>query len=143
MEFKDYNRGNIYVPCKFDKVTDPLLSESQTFTAVAAAETNNVYTITTGRGDVWGIEVYVGSDVMADLAAARITLSANGQSVLNDELLVKYSSFYNNSRKAIVIHIPEKAVMTAKITNGSGNPIPLSISYLYYNPYNQSNIFTR
>ena len=140
---KNYNRGNVYVPCKWDKITDPLLSESQTFSATGAASVSNDFTITTGRGDIWGIEIFVGSATMADLAQAFLTLLVNGTSCLDNEPLVKYSTFYNNSRKSMVIHIPEAAKMTATVVNGSANAIPVGISYLYYNPYNQNNISDR
>lgn len=143
MEFQNYNRGNVFVPCKWDNITDPLLSESQVFTATASTQSTDDYTIKTGRGDVWGIQLFIGSTTIADLAAATLTLNVNGTSCLENEMLLKFSSLYQNDRVAMIIHIPEKATMQAIVNNGSASAIPISISYLYYNPYNQNNISTR
>lgn len=137
---KTYNRAQIFVPCKYEMFDDPLLSQSTLQVVAAGAEVPyDAYTVPTGRGDIWGIGIFV-SGAQADLAASTFSLSANGKSMFGGDdfdSMLPYSTFYNNSRNFRVIHLPDQAKVTGTLANGGAAPVTFIVQYLWYNPYDQ------
>jgi hypothetical protein len=138
---KNYNRAEIFVPCKYGMVADPLLSQSTITTIPPATEmTYDMYTVPTGRGDIWGIGIFIGSESLEDIALSSFTLNANGKSMLggdDNEAMLPYSTFFNNSRNYRVIHLPDQSKITGTLINGGAADIIFVVQYLWYNPYDQ------
>ena len=129
-------KGQIWVPCKPANNADPLLKVGQSI-SVAASNTTNItkYTIPTGRGEVKAIDIFVGSATVADIAQLFLTLLVNGNQIFQDDSMLAYTSLFQNSKKPMVITLPEASVITGSIVNGSASVIPVTITYYFYNPY--------
>lgn len=131
-------KAMLKVPCKPDGINDPLLKWGQTV-SVAASGTTTItqFTIPTGRGDVQAIDIIAGNSTIADLDQLFLTLLANGNQILFNDCLLEYSSLFQNNRRPMRIIIPEAAIISGSVVNGSANIVPLFINYYFYNPYNQ------
>jgi hypothetical protein len=140
----DQPRGQIFVECKPDKQTDPLLKDSIFVTVAANGGSGtlataiggaNGFTVPKGRGYVVGIDIFVADTTIATWDGNSITLTANGVSILDGSSMMPYTYLFQNSRKPMMITIPESAVISGQIVNDSNTAYLVQIDLLFYNPY--------
>jgi hypothetical protein len=112
-------------------VNDPLQEKSIAFTAAASGQTSQNFTAPTNRGDILGVQVFVGDTTMADLISGNITISANGINVYELVTLAKYATIYQNDNNEFPFYAASGSVVSIIVNTGTGVAIPLVVNFLF------------
>lgn len=117
----------------------PLYISGDVFTAAGNTTTPNEFTTPTGRGKIIGMELVLGNNTIADLAAGTISVSVSGITVIENASLLKFGALFENSRQPIMFFTPldEGITIQYSVLLGTANAVIVATNFLFYNPFQQ------
>lgn len=90
------------------------------------------FTIPTDRGDLVGVDVIVQSNTFADIAGGIFNLFANGISILENDSILQYSTFYQDKETFTPVLVQEGSKLTGTLSGILNNDTVIQL-ILYFN----------
>ena len=109
-----------------------LVQKSYKNTATNNATTTGTINVPRDRGDIIGVSFHVGTETVADLANLKLSLTANGISIIEDASGLQHSSLYRGDDNIYRVLIPAATELEFEFINDSANSIPVFIDLFFH-----------
>lgn len=117
-------------------ISDPIQEKSITLVCVASVQSSIQFTAPTDRGDILGVQVFVGNSTLADLIGGNITISSNGTNVYEVVPLIKFSTLYQNDNNEFPFYLKSGGLAQVIVNNAAGTAITIAVNFLFRPPNN-------
>ena len=116
------------------KCSDPLVEKGLAVTAAASTTTSATFSVPSSRGDVLGVQIFVGDTALADLINDTINIYVNGIAVYENVPVLKFASLFASSNNEFPLEARESSQINIKVTNANATAFVVHFNFLFRRP---------
>lgn len=114
--------------------SDPLIEKGINVTAAANTTTQVSFTVPTARGDIMGMQVFVGDNTLADLINDTLNIDVSGVNYYENVPIIKFASPFSSSNNEFPLQAGSGSVIGIKVVNVNATPFVVHVNFLFRRP---------